>query len=93
MVVEYPNNDNDGRRARPICFSPLSIPKRVSANLVSYRNRVPSSLRSLTFSDEKKEAVMNRLLALRYQYSQCDRLRVPLAVDALFGHATGGYRS
>jgi hypothetical protein len=36
---------------------------------------------------------MNQQLALHYQYSQCDRLPVPLAVDALFEHATGGYRS
>jgi hypothetical protein len=35
---------------------------------------------------------MNQPLALRYQYRQCDRPPVPLAVGALFGHATGGYR-
>jgi hypothetical protein len=41
---------------------------------------------------EKKKAAMNPTLGPRYQYSQYDRLRVPIAVDVLFAHATGGYR-
>ena len=46
---------------------------------------------NLTFNDKKK-AAMNPTLGRRYQYSQCDRLREPIAVDVLFAHATGGYR-
>jgi hypothetical protein len=37
---------------------------------------------------EKKKAAMNPTLGPRYQYSQYDRLRVPIAVDVLFAHAT-----
>ena len=57
------------------------------------RSVTTSVLRNLRFIDKKKKkAAMNPTLGPRYQYSQCDRLGVPIAVDVLFAHATGGYR-